>query len=82
MKRKAGSVTSYGSLVRKAVLGYTECTMESLSEFIEHHNETIWAPETYHILNHNCNHFTDYLANFLLGTGIPPEYIELSERKS
>ena len=30
-----------------------------------------FTPETYNLLTHNCNNFTDECSHFLLGTGIP-----------
>lgn len=27
--------------------------------------------EKYHIIDHNCNHFTDEACEFLIGNGIP-----------
>ena len=32
---------------------------------------------TYNVLNHNCNNFTDEVANVLIGTGIPKEIVDL-----
>ena len=44
--------------------------MEFLSE-----NRNEWNAEKYDVMKHNCNHFTDAAADFLLGDGIPKEII-------
>jgi hypothetical protein len=36
-----------------------------------------FTQETYHVLKHNCNNFTDECAKFLLGEGIPSDIIDL-----
>lgn len=30
-----------------------------------------WTPEAYSLFDNNCNNFSDEVANFLVGTGIP-----------
>ncbi|OQS55569.1 desi1 [Ecytonucleospora hepatopenaei] len=75
-----GTVDRYGILVERTLIGETECSPETLQEFIDDHKDTMWAPETYHLLDHNCNHFTDYLSNFLVQKGIPSDILELSEK--
>jgi hypothetical protein len=45
--------------------------MEFLSE-----NRNEWNAEKYHVFEHNCNHFTNAAADFLLGDGIPKEIIQ------
>lgn len=34
----------------------------------------------YSLLEHNCNNFSDYLAKFLTGKGIPSYILELPQR--
>jgi len=34
-----------------------------------------WCADKYHPFEHNCNHFTNAAADFLLGSGIPDEII-------
>ncbi|ORD95038.1 DESI1 [Enterospora canceri] len=75
-----GQCNRYGVLVDRMLLGETECDPETLKAFIEDHKDDMWAPQTYHMLDHNCNHFTDYLAKFLTSNGIPVEILELSEK--
>lgn len=37
----------------------------------------ICSPTTYNLLSHNCNNFSDELAQFLCGKGIPKYILEL-----
>lgn len=32
---------------------------------------TFWTPESYSLFENNCNHFSEEVATFLTGTGIP-----------
>lgn len=75
-----GTCSRYGPMVNRILLGETECDPKILKEFIDDHKDTMWAIDTYHMLDHNCNHFSDYLANFLVQKGIPGEILELSEK--
>jgi hypothetical protein len=34
-----------------------------------------WTADSYHPFEHNCNHFTNACADFLLGFGIPEDII-------
>ena len=45
--------------------------MEFLAE-----NRDEWNEAKYNVMEHNCNHFTDAAADFLLGEGIPAEIIQ------
>jgi hypothetical protein len=36
-----------------------------------------FTPMTYNVLEHNCNNFTDEVANVLIGTGIPKDIVDL-----
>ena len=36
-------------------------------------------PECYHLLEHNCNTFSNELANFLTGNGIPSHITSLPQ---
>jgi hypothetical protein len=36
-----------------------------------------FTQNTYDVLKHNCNNFTDECANFLLGNGIPRDIVDL-----
>lgn len=36
-----------------------------------------FTPQTYNVLEHNCNNFTDECAQLLIGEGIPSEIVDL-----
>ena len=38
---------------------------------------TVDSVGTYELFQHNCNNFTNELANFLTGKGIPQEILDL-----
>ena len=37
-----------------------------------------YTAQTYDLMNHNCNNYTDEAANFLLGKGIPSCELQMS----
>ena len=40
------------------------------NEYIEE-LQVLWTPESYSLFENNCNHFSEEVATFLTGTGIP-----------
>ena len=74
-----GTCARYGPLVERTLIGETECSPDLLKEFIEDQKVEFFSKESYHLLDHNCNHFADYLSNFLVQKGIPPFILKLSE---
>ncbi|KAK3308845.1 P-loop containing nucleoside triphosphate hydrolase protein [Chaetomium strumarium] len=69
---KPGS-SHLGQPMQKSFLGKTELTMDVIEEYIDSLRE-IYTVEAYDLWRHNCNNFSNDLATFLLGKGIP-EYI-------
>ena len=62
------------------VLGTTTVTRDSFLAFLDS-NAHRFTQDNYHILNHNCNHFSDECAKFLLdGVGIPQDIVNLPQR--
>lgn len=51
-------------------LGTTELPKDVIEEYIQSLEE-VYSPESYDLFLHNCNNFTQDLAMFLLGKGIP-----------
>lgn len=43
---------------------------EVLSEYVEELKK-VFTPEAYNLFHHNCNNFSNELATFLTGSGIP-----------
>lgn len=35
-----------------------------------------YTPEKYHVIDHNCNNFTDEACEFLVGKGIPKKVVD------
>ena len=62
--------TPYGTPVEKIPMGKTSKTRDEFNHFLRcvTHRSTM---DTYHIINHNCNNFTDECMRFLLNTKIP-----------
>ncbi|PYH72995.1 bifunctional C97 family peptidase/thioredoxin family protein [Aspergillus vadensis CBS 113365] len=60
--------------MEKLHLGKTELPMDVIEEYIQSLAE-IYTPESYDLFLHNCNNFTQDLAMFALGKGIP-EHIQ------
>ncbi|CAN6239078.1 unnamed protein product [Urochloa humidicola] len=68
----AGS-TPYGRPVRVVELGVTHIPREMFEDYLREIAPRYTA-ETYRLLTHNCNNFSNEVAQFLVGAGIP-EYI-------
>ncbi|PWY65579.1 thioredoxin [Aspergillus heteromorphus CBS 117.55] len=66
--------THHGQPMEKLHLGKTELPADVIEEYIQSLAE-IYTPESYDLFLHNCNNFTQDLAMFTLGTGIP-EHIQ------
>ncbi|TDH73516.1 hypothetical protein CCR75_006123 [Bremia lactucae] len=62
--------------VRSFTLGETDRTLPQLEQFLWE-NHARFCDATYDLLRHNCNNFTDEVARFLVGTGIPKYILDL-----
>lgn len=62
--------TPYGTPVQVHNLGTTEISQEMFEDFLNGITAR-YSMDKYHLLENNCNHFTNECANFLLGKGIP-----------
>eukprot|EP00605_Chrysophyceae_sp_TOSAG23-4_P001440 GSChrysophyteH1.ASY1.ANO1.1568.1 assembled CDS len=66
--------------VRVTRLGRTTKTEAELRSFLASVNFQ-WTAQSYNLLNHNCNNFSDAVSKFLLdGVGIPSEIVHLPDR--
>ena len=70
--------TPYGYPVKELDFGYTNKTQEELSQYIKSINSQ-FTVETYDVLNHNCNHFTDAALYFLVGKHLPNSILKQHE---
>uniref|UniRef100_A0A0A9Y875 PPPDE peptidase domain-containing protein 2 n=3 Tax=Lygus hesperus TaxID=30085 RepID=A0A0A9Y875_LYGHE len=61
----------------KLKLGTTHVPIDIFEEYLNGLHETEFRGEEYHLLNHNCNNFSDAVSNFLIGSGIPSHIVSL-----
>jgi len=62
--------TPYGTPVQSIELGYT-CLPQSMFHDYLKEVSPRFSPSRYDLLKHNCNNFTEEIAQFLLGQSIP-----------
>ena len=70
--------TYFGPPMQRIVLGQTEIPKEVFDEFIGDIRSNYTAA-TYSLLTHNCNNFSDEVAQFLVGKGIPSNILNLPQ---
>lgn len=68
----------FGQPLRRLQLGTTQLSSESIDELLLSLSQE-WRAERYHLLHNNCNHFSDALAQLLVGQPIPSEYVRQAE---
>lgn len=68
--------TPYGTPMRVVDLGITHVPKELLEEYLEEISPRYTA-ETYNLLRHNCNNFSNEVVQFLVGTTIPDYILQL-----
>ena len=64
--------------VRTIALGQTRRTQRELEQFLADHRAR-YTDATYDLLRHNCNNFSDHVATFLVGSGIPQYILDLPD---
>lgn len=62
--------TPYGKPIQKIEMGTTEIPKEVFEDYIKDLGPKYTA-EKYHLIDHNCNNFTDEACEFLTGKPIP-----------
>ena len=70
--------TPYGIPVKELDFGYTQKTEKEVKDYIKS-VDSKFTMQTYDILNHNCNHFTDDLLFFLVGKHLPASILKQHE---
>jgi hypothetical protein len=60
-------------------LGKTEIPRDVIQDHLEELKDSHFKGVNYDLLNHNCNHFSQEFANFLVGESIPDYILNLSE---
>ncbi|KAF5179554.1 Desumoylating isopeptidase [Thalictrum thalictroides] len=68
--------TPYGNPIRSVDLGFTHVPKELFEEYLQEISPRYTA-ETYSLLKHNCNNFSNEVAQFLVGTDIPDYILQL-----
>ncbi|XP_075974000.1 uncharacterized protein LOC142975160 isoform X2 [Anticarsia gemmatalis] len=63
--------TALGRPLRVERLGETFVPMQVFVEYIQGLGTTTYTPAAYNLLEHNCNHFSEELAQFLCGAHVP-----------
>jgi hypothetical protein len=66
----------YGVPVQVIDLGYTEVPKDYFEEYLDDIRPR-FTHETYNIVHHNCNNFSDEVSQFLVGSGIPQHILHL-----
>mmetsp|Transcript_12259 Transcript_12259/g.18571 ORF Transcript_12259/g.18571 Transcript_12259/m.18571 type:complete len:535 (-) Transcript_12259:28-1632(-) len=61
------------------LIGETDKSQQDLEAYLQSINH-LYTQETYDLINHNCNNFSDTVVRFLTGTGIPSHIIDLPQR--
>ncbi len=59
--------------------GETEIPKEAFVDFLKEINNK-YSFQTYHILENNCNHFTNEICEFLTGKSIPDNVLKQHEQ--
>ncbi|CAI5532739.1 unnamed protein product [Closterium sp. Naga37s-1] len=68
--------TDFGPPMEAIRLGCTEIPRDLFEQFLADVSAN-YSPHRYSLLSHNCNHFSDEVAHFLLGRGIPTRILDL-----
>ncbi|KAJ3690100.1 hypothetical protein LUZ61_019264 [Rhynchospora tenuis] len=68
--------TPYGRPIKVVDLGTTHVPKEVFEEYLQEISSQ-YTPETYNLLTHNCNNFSNEVAQFLVGKTIPDYILDL-----
>lgn len=71
--------THMGAPERVVELGHTELPWEIIEEYLADCEEK-WAADKYHLLDNNCNHFSNSFVDFLNGGAIPGYITETASK--
>ena len=71
----------YGTPVRMIDLGVTKVSKDEFESFLEEISPR-YTHETYSLLKHNCNNFSNEVAQFLVKTTIPQYILDLPNEVS
>ena len=79
IQRSQPGRSQYGVPMRRLSLGRTHLTEDALRDYLAAASAAQFGPDKYHILENNCNHFSEALCDFLLGRSgcVPQEVLDL-----
>ena len=66
--------TPFDTPTKAVSLGFTELSEEIFMEFLRK-AQTEWSEAKYNMFEHNCNHFSNVVVEFLSGDRIPKEIV-------
>ncbi|XP_044253467.1 uncharacterized protein LOC123004330 [Tribolium madens] len=69
--------TALGQPLRVKTLGETQVPYSVFIDYINGLSESTWAGSTYDLFHHNCNNFSEEIAQFLCGCSIPKYILDL-----
>lgn len=69
--------TLVGPPLKVQVLGETQVPYSVFIDYVNGLSESTYAGSTYNLFNHNCNNFSQDIAQFLCGVSIPKYILEL-----
>lgn len=72
--------TCFGLPVKRIALGYTLWRQEELHALIVNELKPLFCRESYDVILHNCNHFSDRICRWLTGTALPEEVSRQPEK--
>ncbi|XP_019166134.1 PREDICTED: desumoylating isopeptidase 1-like [Ipomoea nil] len=76
IQHEPAGCTPYGTPLRVIDLGTTEVTKDVFEMYLQEISPRYRA-ETYNLMAHNCNNFSNEVAQFLVGTTIPDYILDL-----
>ena len=71
--------TPYGYPVKELDMGYTQMEKDMFESYLKSIDND-FTPESYNVINHNCNHFTDTALFFLTGKNLPNPILKQHEQ--
>ncbi|KAM0674927.1 hypothetical protein GVAV_001746 [Gurleya vavrai] len=70
--------THHGQPSKKIILGQTQVSLDIFDDFLISLNDK-FNDTSYDLFKNNCNHFSNVVSEFLVGSGIPKDILNLPE---
>lgn len=70
--------TPFGEPLQVLAIGETEVPVDVFEDFLREIADR-YTPQTYSLLTHNCNNFSDEVCQFLTGEAVPDAIVKLPE---